>query len=241
MSSRTAPSSNNDGQSAGGAAPRPIRPRVRLRRASAKRFGSIEALRGVDLDLWPGEVLGLVGDNAAGKSTLTKIIAGAYVPDAGTHLVDGEPVAFTTPAEARARRIEMVYQDLSLVRHGRCRRQPVSRPRAGRRIFGLPFLDKTRMRAEARAHAGGARHPYPESRRTRGAALRRAAAVDRDRPRRRLRAQRADHGRADLGAGRGRGRGRAAADPPVRPKRRRRDPDHPPAAGPVPASATGSP
>jgi len=80
-------------------------PRVRLR-GIRKAFGSIEALRGVDLDLWPGEVLGLVGDNAAGKSTLTKIIAGAYVPDAGTVELEGEPIRFASPAEARARRID---------------------------------------------------------------------------------------------------------------------------------------
>ena len=50
-----------------------------------KSFGAIDALRGVDLELWPGEALGLVGDNAAGKSTLTKILAGALVPDSGQH------------------------------------------------------------------------------------------------------------------------------------------------------------
>ena len=83
-------------------------------RGMRKSFGSIEALRGVDLDLWPGEVLGLVGDNAAGKSTLTKILAGAYLPDEGTIELDGQPVCFGSPAEARARRVEMVYQDLSL-------------------------------------------------------------------------------------------------------------------------------
>ncbi len=126
-------------------------PRVRLE-GIRKRFGSIEALRGVDLELWPGEVLGLVGDNAAGKSTLTKIIAGAYVPDAGRILVDGEQVAYATPAEARARRIEMVYQDLSLCDSVDVAgnlflgREPV------RRLLGLTLLDQRRMQAEARAH-----------------------------------------------------------------------------------------
>jgi ABC-type branched-subunit amino acid transport system ATPase component len=86
---------------------------VRMR-AIAKRFGSIEALREVDLRLAAGEVLGLVGDNAAGKSTLTKILAGALEADSATIEVDGEVVHFTSPAEARARRIDMVYQDLSL-------------------------------------------------------------------------------------------------------------------------------
>jgi simple sugar transport system ATP-binding protein len=83
-------------------------------RGIRKRFGTNEALRGVDLDLYAGECLGLLGDNAAGKSTLTKIIAGAYIPDAGRILLQGAPVQFAGPADARAQRIEMVYQDLSL-------------------------------------------------------------------------------------------------------------------------------
>lgn len=126
-------------------------PRVRLE-GITKRFGSIDALRGVDLELWPGEVLGLVGDNAAGKSTLTKIIAGTYVPDTGKILVDGVPAAYATPAEARARGIEMVYQDLSLcdsidvAGNLFLGREPI------RRVLGLPLLDKARMQAEAKAH-----------------------------------------------------------------------------------------
>jgi ribose transport system ATP-binding protein len=88
-------------------------PRVRLK-GIKKRFGAIEALRGVDLDIFPSECLGLVGDNAAGKSTLSKILSGAYVPDEGTIELNGELVTFTAPADARAWNIEMVYQDLSL-------------------------------------------------------------------------------------------------------------------------------
>ena len=88
-------------------------PRVSMR-GLRTRFGSLEALRGVDLDLMPGECLGLVGDNAAGKSTLTKILSGAYVPDEGFIRVDGIETNYHTPAKARAHRIEMVYQDLSL-------------------------------------------------------------------------------------------------------------------------------
>src|SRR3954470_7976784 len=88
-------------------------PRVSMR-GIRKVFGSIEALRGVDLEIFGGECIGLVGDNAAGKSTLTKVLAGTYIADAGTISLDGEPVRFSGPAEARARGIEMVYQDLSL-------------------------------------------------------------------------------------------------------------------------------
>ena len=80
----------------------------------AKHFGAIEALKGVDLDLEPGEVLGLMGDNGAGKSTLVKIIAGSFAPSAGEMRIDGEPVAFARPLEAREKGIEIVHQDLAL-------------------------------------------------------------------------------------------------------------------------------
>lgn len=83
-------------------------------RGIKKTFGSHQALRGVDLDLFAGECLGLVGDNAAGKSTLTKIISGTYIPDAGDIFLDGKKVLFSGPAEARDQHIEMVFQDLSL-------------------------------------------------------------------------------------------------------------------------------
>ena len=124
-------------------------PRISMR-GIKKRFGSIEALRGVDLDLYPGECLGLVGDNAAGKSTLTKILSGAYVPDEGEIILDGSPTRFANPADARARRIEMVYQDLSL-----CDTIDV----AGNLFLGremiagnsfLGYLDKQHMQIEAR-------------------------------------------------------------------------------------------
>jgi simple sugar transport system ATP-binding protein len=82
-------------------------PRVRMQ-GVRKSFGTIDALRGVDLELWPGEALGLVGDNAAGKSTLTKILAGALTPDAGTIELDGRGVRFASPADARRQKIEMV-------------------------------------------------------------------------------------------------------------------------------------
>lgn len=126
-------------------------PRVRLE-GIRKRFGGIEALRGVDLDLWPGEVLGLVGDNAAGKSTLTKIIAGAYLPDAGRIALDGAPASYASPAEARARNIEMVYQDLSLCDTVDVAGNLFLGREPTRRVLGLRLLDEGRMRMEAAAH-----------------------------------------------------------------------------------------
>src|SRR5438445_2249228 len=87
--------------------------RVRMSGIS-KRYNAIRTLDDVDLTLAPGEVLGLVGDNGAGKSTLSKVLSGAVVPDAGTIELDGRTVRFASPADARAQRVEMVYQDLSL-------------------------------------------------------------------------------------------------------------------------------
>jgi len=80
----------------------------------AKHFGAIEALAGVDLAFQPGEIVGLMGDNGAGKSTLVKIIAGNFPPSAGELFMDGKPVVFGKPIEARQQGIEVVYQDLAL-------------------------------------------------------------------------------------------------------------------------------
>jgi simple sugar transport system ATP-binding protein len=79
-----------------------------------KSFGAVNALIDVDLSLYPGEILGLVGDNSAGKSTLMKILTGAYSRDSGDIFVAGEPVHFRTPHESRDRGIEMIYQDFAL-------------------------------------------------------------------------------------------------------------------------------
>ncbi|MEW5958955.1 MAG: ATP-binding cassette domain-containing protein [Chloroflexota bacterium] len=79
-----------------------------------KKFGAVQALQGVDLTLYKNEVLGLVGDNAAGKSTLMKILAGVYSPDQGQIFIDGRPVQFFKPEDSRRLGIEMVYQDFAL-------------------------------------------------------------------------------------------------------------------------------
>ncbi len=79
-----------------------------------KAFGAVKALDGANLSIDAGEVLGLVGDNAAGKSTLMKILSGAYQADRGHIHVDGAVVRISAPADARALGIEMVYQDLAL-------------------------------------------------------------------------------------------------------------------------------
>ncbi len=79
-----------------------------------KHFGGLVAVDHVSLDVYPGEVIGLLGDNGAGKSTLIKMISGAYKPDGGQILLDGEAVSFSTPLEARRLGIETIYQDLAL-------------------------------------------------------------------------------------------------------------------------------
>lgn len=115
-----------------------------------KSFGPIEALRGVNLQIGAGEVLGLVGDNAAGKSTLMKVLSGAVIPDSGQIVIDGEPLALTGPRSARSHGIEMVYQDLALCNDldvtanlflGRERYHPLTRR-----------LDRGAMHAEAARH-----------------------------------------------------------------------------------------
>ncbi len=79
-----------------------------------KHFGAVQALRGVDLALQHNEVLGLVGDNAAGKSTLMKVLSGAYIPDGGEIFIEGKKTSFANPMDARRQGIEMVYQDYAL-------------------------------------------------------------------------------------------------------------------------------
>src|SRR5512136_653456 len=79
-----------------------------------KNFAAVQALKGVDLVLHHNEVLGLVGDNAAGKSTLMKVLSGAYIPEEGEILIEGKKVHLTDPLHARRIGIEMVYQDLAL-------------------------------------------------------------------------------------------------------------------------------
>jgi fructose transport system ATP-binding protein len=79
-----------------------------------KRFGHVTALDGTDFELRADETLAIVGDNGAGKSTLIEILSGATAPDAGELLLDGSPVIFSGPQQARESGIETVYQDLAV-------------------------------------------------------------------------------------------------------------------------------
>ena len=140
-------------------------------RGVGKSFGSVTALRDVDLDLFGGECLGLVGDNGAGKSTLSKILSGAAIPDTGTIRLSGEDVGFAGPADARNRRIEMVYQELSLcdtidvagnlfLGREMCRGGFLDKPsmaREGRRILDGLGIRIPNMRAKVARLSGGQR------------------------------------------------------------------------------------
>jgi simple sugar transport system ATP-binding protein len=114
----------------------------------AKRFGEVIPLRDINLHLRRGEALGLVGDNASGKSTLIKIISGFQAPDAGRIMVRGAPVRLKGVDHARSLGIDCVYQDLALVDQLSAweniflRRETVRRP--------VPLLARRRMRAQAR-------------------------------------------------------------------------------------------
>jgi fructose transport system ATP-binding protein len=123
--------------------------------ALVKSFGHVVALNHCDFDLLPGEILAVIGDNGAGKSTLIKVLSGALQPDSGEVRLDGEPVHFRSPLDARRAGIETVYQDLALAPSldiatniflGREQR------RSG--VLGLlaRLLDKPGMRREAAGH-----------------------------------------------------------------------------------------
>jgi D-xylose transport system ATP-binding protein len=119
-------------------------------RGISKRYGGVQALADVDLELYTDEVHALVGDNAAGKSTLIKILAGAVARDAGVIRFQDLPAEIDSPRTAKALGIETVYQDLALADN----LDVAANMFLGREIVGQgvlrPFLDIRRMEEEAR-------------------------------------------------------------------------------------------
>ncbi|MDE3029734.1 MAG: sugar ABC transporter ATP-binding protein, partial [Paracoccaceae bacterium] len=90
-----------------------VQPILRAR-GLLKRYGTVVAMNGADFDLMPGEICAVIGDNGAGKSTLIKALSGAVVPDHGSIELDGKPIHFRSPEDAREAGIETVYQNLAL-------------------------------------------------------------------------------------------------------------------------------
>jgi simple sugar transport system ATP-binding protein len=117
----------------------------------SKTFGAVRALHHVHLTVGKGEVLGLVGDNAAGKSTLMKILAGAIRNDTGEIRINGQPVDHVHPIAARAAGIEMIYQDFALVPQLTVTQNIFLGREIARRVAGVQVLDKKAMNERARA------------------------------------------------------------------------------------------
>lgn len=116
----------------------------------SKTFGAVRALHQVDLHVAAGEVLGLVGDNAAGKSTLMKILAGAIRPDTGEIRIAGSPIELSHPISARSAGIEMIYQDFALVPQLTVTQNIFLGREIERRFLGIPLINKREMNERAR-------------------------------------------------------------------------------------------
>ena len=114
-----------------------------------KDFGAIRALHGIDMQIFPGEVVGLMGDNGAGKSTLVKIIAGNFRPSQGEIRFEGNVVHFYRPVEARSIGIEVVYQELALADNLTAAANVFLGRELKRRFGPFSFLDHKAMEARA--------------------------------------------------------------------------------------------
>ncbi|TDE51238.1 sugar ABC transporter ATP-binding protein [Nonomuraea mesophila] len=124
-------------------------------RGLVKKYGHVTALDGADFDLMPGEVLAVIGDNGAGKTSLIKALTGALQPDSGEILLDGKPVRFRDPLDARRHGIETVYQDLAVaasldIATNMFLGRELRKPGILGRVFRM--LDKKRMREESAKH-----------------------------------------------------------------------------------------
>ena len=130
-------------------------------RGITKYFGGVQALNGAEFELHRQEIVAIVGDNGAGKSTMVKIISGVHPPDSGEILMSGQRVTMQSPLRARNLGIETVFQDLALVNTT----DVVSNLFLGREIVRGPFgcvLDKGRMTEQAREILGRLKISIPE-------------------------------------------------------------------------------
>jgi simple sugar transport system ATP-binding protein len=118
-------------------------------RNMSKSFGSVRAVVDVDLILNRGEILGVVGDNAAGKSTLMNLLTAVHKPDAGEIFMDGKLVRIDTPRAARNLGIEMIHQDFSLAPNLSVMDNVFLGREMTRSVLGLPILNRKRMKTTA--------------------------------------------------------------------------------------------
>jgi ribose transport system ATP-binding protein len=116
-------------------------------RGVVKSFGGVQALRGVDFDLQPGEVHALLGENGAGKSTLMNILSGVIEPDEGEMLIDGAPARFSDPRAAQAAGVATIFQELDLVPS----LDVTANLFLGRELTRVGALDRPAMRRQAKA------------------------------------------------------------------------------------------
>jgi ABC-type sugar transport system ATPase subunit len=117
----------------------------------SQRFGALTALSGIDLDICSGEVLALLGDNGAGKSTFIKILAGAHQPSGGEIRIDGQPASFASPQDAAARGVATIFQELALSENLSIADNVFLGRELVVRIAGMPFLRRAEMKTRVAA------------------------------------------------------------------------------------------
>ena len=114
-----------------------------------KKYGAVEALRGVNIDVQEGEVHAICGDNGAGKSTLIKVLAGVETPDKGVIVIDDHPCQFANPTDALRTGVATIHQDLAVAPRMSIFQNIFMGAELTKRFLGIPYLDKKAMRQDA--------------------------------------------------------------------------------------------